>query len=617
MFLEENLPGNDRVVRIVGAVCFALLVAALIVLNNSPATGYEASIYTSTPLIVWVMLIFTFICGLGITLHQLYTRNHEKNNLWFLGVGLIAASSLIVFSVHIFRGYAHMGGDVTTHLAYIQNIISGGHFDSQNVYPAMHVYLAQLSQILNIDPMPLILSLPVLFYVVFTLSIFLLARAILPDKGHAILATITGLVLPLNFVTLHTTPFNMSDMLMPFTFLICWKCLFQNPPRQTQFVLLLLLMIFLLPLFHPFTVVGLMLLLLTITLPGGAYDLLIRKKRPAGGEYRFAMLMGMILFIWGITWVSGLHVWRDTVLKIRDSIISGTSTGFGALKADIAYASGYGYSIVEHVFKVYSLLILYAVLTIISIPVILRKLSHNDKLRNLLAWCGPLAAYVITLGINYGPNFGFFLGRVTRYIMIIGAIFAGFISYEVLEKARQASGKGVWYKFGFGILTVALILCFVNVGLTTHSSRYILAPNDQITRTELRGLGWFINNKKVAVPSLFLSTQGYRLKYLTLPYAEAVQREDIPGWVPFPQPPYHFDYDTQNRLGESYGEDNYMVLNKMDRLLYTEVWPEIAQYRFYPQDFERLEQDPSVDRLYASNGLDIWYIHGQAKSSGQ
>ena len=58
-----------------------------------------------------------------------------------------------------------------------------------------------------------------------------------------------------------------------------------------------------------------------------------------------------------------------------------------------------------------------------------------------------------------------------------------------------------------------------------------------------------------------------------------------------------------------------MVLNKEDRLLYTEVWPEMARYRFYPQDFEKLEQDPNVDKLYISNGLDIWYIHSESVSS--
>ena len=32
-------------------------------------------------------------------------------------------------------------------------------------------------------------------------------------------------------------------------------------------------------------------------------------------------------------------------------------------------------------------------------------------------------------------------------------------------------------------------------------------------------------------------------------------------------------------------------------------------------DFERLEQDNSLDRVYINNGMDIWYIHAYATSS--
>jgi len=31
--------------------------------------------------------------------------------------------------------------------------------------------------------------------------------------------------------------------------------------------------------------------------------------------------------------------------------------------------------------------------------------------------------------------------------------------------------------------------------------------------------------------------------------------------------------------------DQYMILNKLDRYLYTEVWPEMAQYRWYSSVF--------------------------------
>ncbi len=613
--MEENLPDSDRAVKIVGAICFGLIIISLIILNQSPASGYEASIFTHTPLIVWVVIIFTFICGLGIIIHQLYTKKHEENNLWVMGVYLIAATSLIVFSVHVFRGYIHLGGDVTTHLAYIQNIISGGHFESQNVYPALHVYLTQFSQILRIDPMPLILYIPVLFYIVYMLSIYLLARVILPEKGQAILATVVGIMLPLYFILIHATPINMADMLIPFTFLLCLKYMSGYPLQRVQFVPLLLVMIFLLPMFHPVTTLALFIMLLTIPLPGAVYRLINRAKSPTSDNYRFAVVIFGVLFIWAYTWVKGLHIWEQTVLDIRDALTQGaTTSGLLSLKADISYASGYGYSVVEQFFKVYALPVFFAVLTLISLMVLLYKLPRNGKLHRLLAWGGPLGANFIAMIIAMGSGFGLYLGRNSRYLLMIGAMFVGFIFYEALRKTQGALFKNLWQKCGVGLLVVALVICFINLVFTSHASRYTLTSNDQITQAEITGIDWFINNKEIAVSSISLSIQGYRLKYLFLTYAGAIQRSDIPGWPPIPQPPHHFYYDQQQRLGEFYDEDKYMVLNQQDRLLYSEVWPEIAAHRFYPGDFERLEQDPSVDKLYTSNGLDIWYVHAQAES---
>ncbi len=611
------MPNSERVIKIVGAVCFILIIISLIILNQSPATGYEASIFTFTPVFVWVVVILTFICGLGIILQQLYTGKHEENNLWVTGLCLIVTTSLIVFSVHIFRSYVHLGGDITTHLAYIQNINISGHFEEQNVYPVLHVYLAQLSQLLQIDTMRLILYIPVLFNIIFMLSIHLLARAILVEKGQVILATVAGLIMPLYFIVLHATPINMADMLIPFAFLICLKYMFGHPFRRVQFVLLLLAVIFLLPMFHPVTTLAVLVMLVTIPVTGAVYQLITRVKSPANASYRFAIAIFGVLFIWSYTWVKGLNVWEQTVLDIRDTLIQGASTsGLLSLKADIAYAVGYGYSVVEQFFKVYALPVFIAVVTLIALMVLIYKLPKNDKLYHILAWCGPLGAYFIAMVVAMGSGFGLFLGRTSRYLMMIGAIFVGFIFYEVFKKTHGAFFKNLWQKCGVGLLVIALVLCFINLVFSSHASRYILAPNDQITQAEITGVDWFIHNKEITLSSVFLSTQGYRLKYLSLPYYEAIEREDIRGWPPIPQPPYHFNYDKQDRLGESYDEHNYMVLNRQDRLLYSEVWPEIAERRFQPGDFEKLEKDNSLDRVYINNGMDIWYIHAYSTSSG-
>ena len=76
--------------------------------------------------------------------------------------------------------------------------------------------------------------------------------------------------------------------------------------------------------------------------------------------------------------------------------------------------------------------------------------------------------------------------------------------------------------------------------------------------------------------------------------------------------PHRFGHTEHPTLGKWYANDTYLVLNKHDMLLYVEVFPEIAEFRFCPADFEKLEQDPGVAKLYSNGGLDIYFIHARA-----
>lgn len=52
-----------------------------------------------------------------------------------------------------------------------------------------------------------------------------------------------------------------------------------------------------------------------------------------------------------------------------------------------------------------------------------------------------------------------------------------------------------------------------------------------------------------------------------------------------------------------------MVLTYRDRILYKEVFPEIEHLRFTDNDFDKLEKDNSITKLYANGGFDSYYIH--------
>ena len=97
-----------------------MTIGALFVARNSPAVAYETSIYTATPLIVWGVLILNALCGIGIVVHQVYTKRYKESKLWLLGLLLVLLSFITVLSLWIIRGYyLWSDGDPLLHLQTI------------------------------------------------------------------------------------------------------------------------------------------------------------------------------------------------------------------------------------------------------------------------------------------------------------------------------------------------------------------------------------------------------------------------------------------------------------------------------------------------------------------
>ncbi len=50
-------------------------------------------------------------------------------------------------------------------------------------------------------------------------------------------------------------------------------------------------------------------------------------------------------------------------------------------------------------------------------------------------------------------------------------------------------------------------------------------------------------------------------------------------------------------------------------MIYKDLYPEMADIRFQSQDFIKLEEDDSIDKLYTNTGLDFFYVHAVSNPS--
>jgi hypothetical protein len=91
----------QRFQKIVLIFLFTLLSVALIVTWNTPALGYETSIYRSTPLILWVSLIASVISGITIVVVSIAKSELDQTYLWKIGFLLVFLSYAVCLAATI------------------------------------------------------------------------------------------------------------------------------------------------------------------------------------------------------------------------------------------------------------------------------------------------------------------------------------------------------------------------------------------------------------------------------------------------------------------------------------------------------------------------------------
>jgi hypothetical protein len=637
-------------------VCFALTAAALIVTRNSPAAGYESSIYQATPLIFWVAFAISITCGIAIIIHQLYIKNEEHNG-WKVGLVLILVSYTAILSLLIVRGYAlwNATGDDSSHLGMVQTIIATGHIGNTNFYPIAHIYAAEISSICSIAPVVLHKGMPLTLALLYVAFMYLLAKAVLPHKGAVILATLASLTL-LYGSYLRFMPNVLANLLFPLALFLVIKS-FTSSSWRWQWLLIVMVLLF--PVFHPVPTVALAVVLVAATLAKVVLDKVTKNtRRIADSGVKFSLIALAILLIWGGGWISSYSnvsvgvarmlipesysipestlsestlsestlsesTLSESTLLIKGyprpepytletapdlPRVSGNVPNFVRLIDDIRHGQEYGYSAPEAFFKIYGGILLYILLALIAFPILWRRLRKQANLRNLVLLYGPLAAIALLIvglyftGLDFGPL------RFLPYIPLICTIFVGYVGYELIERAGISKRSSRVRVLAPILVGIVLLGAFGSGAANLYASPYNLNDNYQTTRTEIVGMDWLFDNKAYSLAISDHCLPPGRFADFLLTPEERSWRRDIP-WLDGIQPPSHFGYHKQTWLGGWYLKDAYLVLGERDKLRYVEVYPKLAKYRFYPEDFERLNSDPTLDKLYTNGECDIWLIH--------
>ncbi len=601
---------SNRIIKVIAILCFALFAFILLVLRNNPATGFESSIYTGTPSIVWGVLVFSIVCGTVIILHQLYYRKEQASNLWVIGLVLIVFSLVIVLIAAHLRGYLSGNLDAIGITAVVKNIIATGNFESTNFYPIFYVFLAALSQVTTIATLKLVGFMPAFFSVLFILCIYLFAGSVLRYKGQVILATFAGALLLA--ITAHgqtsLAPHGVALLFSTLLFFLCVKFVSPTVPKVSYFVLVFILVL-MFPMFHIVSSFAVVLIMLSILLTMMLQNVRAGNPVPANLiNYRIIIVFSILLVLWGNLWFTQFDIWEAGVIRLFGTFQGIGISHFAQIEFGIIEAGKYGYSVWAILLKRYNVYLLFAMFSLASLIITLVKTRDTKNIPVLLLLYGSPIILLLATIMFFGFRLPFAPERLIQYALIICTLFFGHAFYAVLVRTTKARHRG-YYKFGGLLITIILLSTLVNGVFTRYPSPYILLSSGQISSRELKGMEWFINKKDTSFASVYYFTGPFKYEHLLLTREERVNRIELPSEITFSQPPWHFNYDKRNMLGESYSRHAYLILNEKGEKRFTDVFPEIADIRFNTADFDRLEDDASLDRLYTSRGFEVWYIH--------
>jgi len=616
---------NTRILKISAITGFILITLALILINNEPAMGYEISIYTALSPLVWIFLIGSIACGIGIIVQQAFAEESKQKSWWLIGLSIVMLSDFIILSLHALRGYFTYGrGDLLVHIGHILDIISNGHIMSYNVYPITHILITELSFVTTISYIAILNYMIPYFFLLHILGVYLLSKIVLSNnKPPLLLAVALSSVFFLTYTCLGSLPTYFSTCMMPFLLYFYFKT--SNKKTFSSIMLIIIFMI-LFPFFHPLTSIILIFSFMAMEFSKVILNYAVKNGNGTTVTQlirKISLTIPLMSFIIYIMWLSNhkgfwsiylgeIIRWLLNELSTTTAIVT-TSGLFERLNLQI-------FELVKLFIKMnFGSFLIYLFVALIAIIIIVRDVTRRKvRTSHLFVFSSFLALLCFFLLMQLFKTL--LLGDYTRIIGIIVycalPVFVGFALYRLSIK-NQTKQKNVIMKCKF-IFVLCIILIPSIIGIfNIYPSPYTLQANRQVTNMEINGMKWYYEHKDPTIMDKHIRMD---FAFLIAILGGSHGRTDIyphyRGTVdtlvkkssfPIGLIPDHFNYLNYSMFGNSLIKDIYMPISKYDRIFYTEIYPQLKA--FTPSDFEKLNHDPTVARLYSNGELKVYFVH--------
>lgn len=528
------------------SISFMLISYSLLLVVRKPVIGYEISIYSSTPLIFWISLLFSLINGIFLLLSSISTRSNKQFNLGFFQI--IFCNALLVFLPKLKNYTLIMGrGDNADYVGYAMDVSIYGHIPSFNFYPYTSVLISQISQILTISALEVSKYIPSLFVIIYMLSIYCWAKSLKQDRSFIIYSIIAST--PLFFAWFFPTIYYMliSTLILPLLFYTL------NKNNDFRYRILVIIICLVLPFTHPIVSLIFLLYLVCMYLE----EVLSNSK-----SHKVSLRLIMIFLITSSIWyLAQYSITKDAIMIVRqiENSLLMRSSGATTLTVAAGYANKLGF-----LTAIRSLLIMtfdeftYYIFSLLSILFIFKNAEKGLKFVSLCFIFGSI--FYIFLFVSSRAHTPY------RFINLdVNMIFTPLLLGYLMVFLRKQ------YKI---VLNLFIILSVITTVASLYQSPIITYPSDEFTAYDISGGKWLVDHKSEDIPTIGLLSRLHR--YSSLIYGSnytSTHKSSVIPWSNFPENLSSLEIDVF-----PINSTRYFLITEYEKQAYSTVWKGVGQF---------------------------------------
>lgn len=580
-------------------------------IQTDPASGYEVSIYWAYSPFFW------FLFSTSILLSSIFILSYEfhKTDKKYLvvSISLIFIAFIVLFLLPLLRGYAFnnrgAGGSVLQ-VGRIKTILQTG-YTGDLFYPAIHILTANL-KLIGLSIFEAMLFISILFTFLSISFIHLLSKEFTNNSKNKYSLIFLFCAIPLVYQWFHLsfTPAILSFFTVPI-----FLYLFESGRKKSRsrFLILSFMIGFFIVFAHPVSLVILIIIIFVWFISEKA-SVKLFKEKPSGYNYVGTAFALAIPFF---AWHQHFSPFPSVVRRFYANIFEETTRSPGGARIEAAEGSMAHlpmFDFIVSTLRSYGPIFIFGGLGLFCL-----FMSGKKYLKK-----GELSFYELNLSLQFitGGIFGFALlffipitvhpRRIARYAVVMSVLIISYYLFCEFKKVKR-DDLNKTRKLIVSLVILLILFSLIISIIGVHSN------NRHLTYSEEEGTDWYLTHHDHEKETIHHSMSYRMIHYLygtnlTIERGDGtnvtLERGDVFHRTG-ERIPQNLGYNENESLKETFGEEVYLITKARDYHWYEIAHPnQLEQIDYYTEeDLEKVEMDPTTDKLYCNGGFTVWYTN--------